>query len=57
MNDYKDYLKCKYKQTNLISDPIYGSIKFTSPFNGNAGEATERDIIDSSWLQRLRNIH
>jgi HD superfamily phosphohydrolase len=57
MNDYKDYLKCKYKQTNLISDPIYGSIKFTSPFNVNSSETTERDIIDSAWLQRLRNIH
>lgn len=57
MSIYGDYLRDKYKRTNLIADPIYGSIKFTSPYLSGSDEKTERDLIDNIWLQRLRNIH
>lgn len=46
---------------NLIADPIHKYVIFTVPFkrqNSNENkEATEKDIIDTSWFQRLRAIH
>ncbi len=40
---------------NLIADPIHRYIQFTTPRGGETGP-TEKDIIDSAWLQRLRYI-
>ena len=40
---------------NLCHDAVHGYIPFTS--RGAAGEATERQIIDHPWVQRLRQIH
>ncbi|MDR0328925.1 MAG: HD domain-containing protein [Planctomycetaceae bacterium] len=40
---------------NLSQDPIHGYIPFSSA-TGN-GEVSERDIVDSVWIQRLRQIH
>jgi len=57
MNSFKDYLALKYKLKNLILDPIYNSIQFTSGALQGSGEKTERDLIDNQWLQRLRKIH
>ena len=57
MHKFNSYLDNKYKSTNLISDPIYSSIKFTSPIVNSIDETTERDLIDNQWLQRLRKIH
>ena len=57
MNDDIEYFKTKYKLTNLIADPIYGSIKFTCPLSDDNQEITEENLIDNPWLQRLRNIH
>lgn len=57
MNENIEYFKTKYKLTNLISDPIYGSIKFTCPLSNDNTEITEKSLIDNPWLQRLRNIH
>jgi hypothetical protein len=47
-----------YKQINLVADPIHGYIRLTWP-SGNLAdkECTEKDLIDSHWLQRLRRIH
>jgi uncharacterized protein len=47
-----------YKQINLVADPIHGYIHLTWP-SGNLAdkECTEKDLIDSHWLQRLRRIH
>ena len=46
-----------YEGIALISDPIHGYISFTVP-KGTAGkEKTEKDLIDSSWMQRLRYIY
>ncbi|MBM3701328.1 MAG: HD domain-containing protein [Actinobacteria bacterium] len=57
MDEFSNYLDTKYKSTNLITDPIYGSIRFTTPFSDSNDERTERDLIDNKWLQRLRKIH
>ncbi len=43
-----------YDGLALISDPIYGYITFTTPKGKK--EKTEKDLIDSSWMQRLRNV-
>ena len=39
--------------TGLIADPIYHYIVMTDRVEG---ERTERDVIDTPWLQRLRRI-
>jgi len=39
--------------TGLIADPIYHYILMTDRVEG---EETERDVIDSPWVQRLRRI-
>ena len=40
---------------NLSQDPIHGYIPFSSA--ADPGEVSERDMIDSDWVQRLRQIH
>jgi HD superfamily phosphohydrolase len=45
-----------YRGKALIADPIYQYMWFTVPFN-DTPEKTEKDIIDSPWMQRLRRIH
>jgi HD superfamily phosphohydrolase len=40
---------------NLSQDPIHGYIPFSSATED--GEVSERDIVDSDWVQRLRQIH
>jgi hypothetical protein len=44
-----------YDGTALLGDPVHGYISFTTP--RVAGEKTEKDIIDTSWMQRLRQIY
>jgi HD superfamily phosphohydrolase len=44
-----------YQGRGLIADPIHQYIQYTRP-GGTAGEATEQDIIDTPWVQRLRRI-
>jgi hypothetical protein len=46
-----------YEGIALLADPIYGYIQFTQPADGAAEERTERDLIDTPWMQRLRRIH
>ncbi|MGY8771176.1 MAG: HD domain-containing protein [Pirellulales bacterium] len=46
-----------YLAESLCHDPIHGYIPFVSGKQANRGEITERDIIDSPWVQRLRQIH
>lgn len=45
-----------YEGIALISDPIHGYISFTVPA-GEGKEKTEKDLIDSPWGQRLRQIY
>src|SRR5215470_12895863 len=48
----------EYSRVNLSSDPIYRYLRITKGGAGGvAGEASEQDLIDSAWLQRLRRIH
>lgn len=46
-----------YQGKALIADPIYSYAFFTVPTPGTAGEVTEKDLIDTPWLQRLRRIY
>ncbi|HEU5092047.1 MAG TPA: HD domain-containing protein [Nitrospira sp.] len=42
----------------LIADPIHEYLSFTVPYATPDGlERTEKDLIDSSWVQRLRYIY
>jgi len=44
-----------YQGRGLIADPIHQYILYTRP-GGIPGEATEQDLIDTSWVQRLRRV-
>ena len=47
-----------YDGVALIADPIHGYITFTVPYSSNPlSEQTEKDLIDSPWVQRLRSIY
>jgi HD superfamily phosphohydrolase len=41
----------------LLADPLYGYIQFTVPRETDPAEPTEKALIDSPWVQRLRFIH
>jgi HD superfamily phosphohydrolase len=45
-----------HRGKGLIADPIHRYIPFTRPEGGIQGEATEQDVIDTPWVQRLRRI-
>ena len=48
----------EYSRVNLSSDPIYRYLRITKGGPGGvAGTASEQDLVDSAWLQRLRRIH
>jgi len=40
----------------LIADPIHQYIVYTRPDGNIPGEATEQDLLDTPWVQRLRRI-
>ncbi len=44
-----------YEGQALLADPIHNYIPFTVPY-GQSDEYTEKDLIDSKWMQRLRYI-
>jgi len=45
-----------YDGTALLGDPVHGYISFTTP-RPAAAERTEKDLIDTPWMQRLRQIY
>jgi len=48
----------EYSRVNLSSDPIYRYLRITKGGSGGVpGDASEQDLVDSAWLQRLRRIH
>ena len=48
----------KISDTALVHCPIHGYIAFVASKSREPNEqATEQDLIDSPWLQRLRQIH
>ncbi len=44
-----------YEGRGLIADPIHQYIHYTRPV-AIPGEATEQDVMDTPWVQRLRRI-
>ena len=46
-----------YAGMALIADPIHSYASFTVPLEDGPAEKTEKDIIDSPWMQRLRRIY
>jgi HD superfamily phosphohydrolase len=44
-----------YDGTALLGDPVHGYISFTTP--RSTGDKTEKDLIDTVWMQRLRQIY
>ncbi len=53
-----DQSRSEYSRVNLSSDPIYRYLRITrSGPGGVAGDASEQDLVDAAWLQRLRRIH
>ncbi len=50
--------KFPYDGSALIADPIHEYISFTVPYSTpDQAERTEKDLIDSPWVQRLRYIY
>ncbi len=50
--------RAPYDGSALIADPIHEYISFTVPFaRPDPSERTEKDLIDSPWVQRLRYIY
>ncbi|MGE3536388.1 MAG: HD domain-containing protein [Candidatus Tectimicrobiota bacterium] len=45
-----------YEGLALFADPIHAYIPFTVPREAEPQEITEKDLIDSPWVQRLRYI-
>jgi hypothetical protein len=45
-----------YDGTALLGDPVHGYISFTTP-RPSVAERTEKDLIDTAWMQRLRQIY
>jgi len=53
-----DQARSEYSRVNLSSDPIYRYLRISRGGPGGvAGEASEQDLVDAAWLQRLRRIH
>jgi len=46
-----------YAGMALIADPIHSYAFFTVPVDASPAEKTEKDILDSPWMQRLRRIY
>src|SRR5919204_2751213 len=47
-----------YDGSALIADPIHEYVSFTVPYpDSDPNERTEKDLIDSPWVQRLRYIY
>ncbi len=45
-----------YDGTALLGDPVHGYLSFTTP-RPSVAEKTEKDLIDTAWMQRLRQIY
>ena len=46
-----------YEGIALIADPIHEYMTFTVPYPDQPDEITEKSLIDSEWMQRLRYIY
>lgn len=57
MDAVEEFYRHHYERLNLVADPIYRYIPFTKRLESGISATSEEDLIDSSWLQRLRRIH
>jgi hypothetical protein len=63
-DDNREVRPARFAAVNLISDPIHGYLELTkrlAPTEARAAgfepeESAEEDLLDSTWLQRLRRI-
>ncbi len=51
------FVESQYEGKSLVADPLYGYIVITVPARSHSAEATEKDIVDTLWVQRMRRIH
>lgn len=42
---------------DIVKDSVHGYIRFTHQDLSDTGAQTEKDLIDSPWVQRLRRLH
>lgn len=49
--------KQSYEGVAMFADPVHEYIPFTIPGSGKTEEATEKDLIDTPWVQRLRYVY
>src|SRR6266581_3341529 len=58
MSDFAHQSNAPYDGSALIADPIHQYVSFTVPFSAaDPHERTEKDVIDSPCVQRLRYIY
>ncbi len=58
MQQVDEPLNAPYDGSALIADPIHKYVSFTVPYaTPDPHERTEKDLIDSPWVQRLRYIY
>jgi len=58
MSEFAHQSNAPYDGSALIADPIHQYVSFTVPFStADPHERTEKDLIDSPWVQRLRYIY
>ncbi|MBI1819916.1 MAG: HD domain-containing protein [Nitrospirae bacterium] len=49
--------KKAYEGVAMFADPIHEYIPFTTPASREKDEVTEKDLIDTPWVQRLRYVY
>jgi len=58
MTQSGSHANAPYDGSALIADPIHQYVSFTVPLStADQHERTEKDLIDSPWVQRLRYIY
>ena len=49
--------KKAYEGVAMFADPVHEYIPFTIPGSGAGNEITEKELIDTPWVQRLRYVY
>ncbi|MFI5305090.1 MAG: HD domain-containing protein [Nitrospiria bacterium] len=49
--------KKAYEGVAMFADPVHEYIPFTIPGSGGGNEVTEKELIDTPWVQRLRYVY
>lgn len=56
-NEPLPFVETEYEGKSLVADPLYGYIVITVPRRSRVDEVTEKNIVDTLWVQRMRRIH